>query len=274
MASRAEQKAAARAAREAKQQELRLAAARRQRWYVTGGIVGAAVIALIVVIVASSGGHKGTNGVKLTHKEKQSAIATVNQTLSGIPQSGNVLGKASAPVTITEYGDLVCPICKEFALTTEPQIITALVRTGKAKLVYKAFDTASSYANESMFTTSQAAAKAAGLQGKEWNYVLLTYEEQPDTIDGTDAEKVSYVTTGYLQNLAQQIKGLNTIKWQSDLASKTLANQVNADESSGQTLGVGKIGTPDVFVTGPNGTQNPQGIPSLAGMDSAVQQVS
>jgi protein-disulfide isomerase len=273
MASRAEQKAAARAAREAKQQELKLAAARRQRWYVTGGIIGAAVIALIVVIVASSSGGKG-HGITLSHKQKQSAVATVDQTLAGIPQSGNVLGKASAPVTITEYGDLVCPICKEFALTTEPQIITALVRTGKAKLVYKAFDTASSYANQSMFVNTQVAAKSAGLQGKEWNYVLLTYEEQPDTVNGTDAEKVAYVTTTYLQNLAQQIKGLNTIKWQANMSNRTLINAVTTDGNDGNSLGVNKIGTPDVFVNGPNGQQNPTGIPSLAAMESAVAAVT
>jgi protein-disulfide isomerase len=274
MASRAEQKAAARAAREAKQQELKLAATRRQRWYMTGGLIGAAIIALIVVIIVSSSGGKGHSGVNLSKKQKQSAIATVNQTIAGIPQSGNVLGKASAPVTITEYGDLVCPICKEFALTTEPQIITALVRTGKAKLVYKAFDTASSYANESMFVPSQVAAKAAGLQNKEWDYVLLTYQEQPDTVNGTDAEKVAYVTTAYLQKLAAQIKGLDTIKWQASLGSKTLSKAVATDGDDGDALGVNNVGTPDVFVSGPNGRQNPQGIPTLAAVESAVQQVS
>jgi hypothetical protein len=125
-----------------------------------------------------------------------------------------------------------------------------------------------------MFVNTQVAAKSAGLQNKEWDYLLLTYEEQPDTINGTPSEQVSYVTTSYLQNLAQQIKGLNTIKWQANMSNKALINAVTADENSGNTLGVGSIGTPDVFVTGPRGNQNPTGIPSLAAMESAVQQVS
>ena len=126
----------------------------------------------------------------------------MNSALAGIPQHGNVLGNPNAPITITEYGDLVCSTCAAFATTTEPQIIAALVKTGKAKFVYRAFDTASSYANQSQFVNTQVAARSAGLQNKEWNYVLLTYEEQPATIGGKAAEDVAYVNTSYLQNLA------------------------------------------------------------------------
>ena len=97
----------------------------------------------------------------------------MNATLAGIPQHGNVLGNPNAPITITEYGDLVCPTCADFAVTTEPQIIAALVKTGKAKLVYRAFETASAYANGSQFVNTQVAARSAGLQDKEWNYLLL-----------------------------------------------------------------------------------------------------
>ena len=34
--------------------------------------------------------------------------------LKGIPQHGTTLGNPKAPVTFTEYGDLQCPICKDF----------------------------------------------------------------------------------------------------------------------------------------------------------------
>ena len=33
-----------------------------------------------------------------------------------IPQHANVLGSPSAPVTLVEYGDLQCPICRSFAV--------------------------------------------------------------------------------------------------------------------------------------------------------------
>ena len=117
MASRAEQKAAARKAREAKQQELHAAATRRQRLLWLGGIVGVAVIALVVVVIASSNGG-GSGPVHHSNSQTATAVAAVNQELHGIPQSGNTLGNPKAPVTITEYGDLVCPTCDDFALTS------------------------------------------------------------------------------------------------------------------------------------------------------------
>src|SRR4051812_25682761 len=36
------------------------------------------------------------------------------QLFKGIPQQGNVLGKASAPVTMVEYIDLQCSFCRAF----------------------------------------------------------------------------------------------------------------------------------------------------------------
>lgn len=282
MASRAEQKAAARAAREAKHREIVATKQRRQRMTVLGGIVAVAIAAVVVAIVVSSG--SSPKSIKQATKVSKSSQATVQgyvtSDLAGIPQSNNVLGNPNAPVTITEYGDLVCPVCADFAVTTEPSIITDLVKTGKAKLVYKAFDTASSYANQSAFVTSQVAALSAGLQGKEWNFILTTYYEQPSSINGKDAEQVPYVTTNYLQTRAQQISGLNLIKWQANLVNQKLANEVKADLSSGDALGVDKVGTPSIIVTGPGGEQyydqngDASAVPSEQAIAQLVQQVS
>jgi protein-disulfide isomerase len=252
MASRAEQKAAARAAREAKQRELKAAQARRTRLMWLGGILGAAIVALVVVIVASSSNGGGSSSTHVSNSAKAAAQATVDSTLTGIPQHGNVLGNPNAKVTITEYGDLVCPTCDDFALTSEPQIIQDLVRTGKAKLVFRGFETASGTANGSQYVNTQVAARSAGLQNKEWNYVLTLYQEQPHTINGTPAEQVSYVNTNYLQDRAAQIKGLNLAQWQAHLTDPTLINQVHADGQAGLAAGV--TGTPAIFVTGPKGT--------------------
>jgi len=285
MASRAEQKAAARAAREAKQKELSAAAARRMRLYWLGGMLAVAVVALVVVIVASSSGG-GNNPVHVSKSAQAAAVGVVDATLAGIPQSGNVLGSPSAPVTITEFGDLVCPICAEFALTTEPSIITSLVKTGKAKLLFRGLETASGHANASQYVNTQVAARSAGLQDKEWNYVLLTYQEQPQTINGTAAEEVPYITSTYLQNLAAQIKGLNLAQWQAHMTDKTLINAVAGDTAA--ALRNPEIcGTPTVIVAGPKGsvqynpptdlqtcTGSESAVPSLQQIQALVSQVS
>ena len=94
------------------------------------GMLAGVVVALIVVIVAGSS-KSPTKPVN-----NKSAVATVAALLKGIPQNGNTLGKPTAPVTVTEYGDLVCPICQEFAFGSEQQLIKNEVRSGKVKLVY------------------------------------------------------------------------------------------------------------------------------------------
>jgi len=252
--------------------EMRMAAARRTRLMMTAGIIGVAVIALVVaIIVSSSGGHKPNT--KINASTKASAQKIVAAELAGIPQSGNVLGKASAPITLIEYGDLVCPICRDFAVTSEPGIIKSLVKTGKAKLEYRGFETASQTANASEYVATQVAARSAGLQGREWNYVLLTYREQPQTLNGQPAEEVSYITPKYLQDLAAQIPGLNLIKWQAHLADASLANVVTLDGQAAQASGA--QGTPAVTVTGPKGTVlDQESIPTLAGLESTIAQVS
>jgi protein-disulfide isomerase len=272
MASRAEQKAAARAAREAKQRELKAAHARRTRLYWLGGILGAAVVALVVVIIASSSNGSG-GGTHVSNSAKLAAQATVASTLAGIPQHGNVLGKQNAPVTITEYGDLVCPTCRDFAVTSEPQIIDSLVKTGKAKLAYRAMETASGTANGSQFVNTQVGASSAGLQNKEWNDVLLTYQEQPQTINGTPAEEVPYVNMNYLQDRASQIKGLNLTQWQAHMTDPALINKVHADLQAAQAAGA--TGTPAIYVTGPKGTvmYNQNNTLSAVPTEQQIQQI-
>lgn len=47
-----------------------------------------------------------------------------------------MLGSASAPVTIIEFGDYQCPKCKEWFLSTKPDIVTNYIDTGKANLIF------------------------------------------------------------------------------------------------------------------------------------------
>ncbi len=274
MASRAEQKAAARAAREAAHRELSAAQTRRMRLIWLGSVLAAAVIAIVVVVIATQSGGGGPS-VKLTASEKAQALGIVNRELAGIPESGNVLGSPLAPVTITEYGDLVCSTCDAFALTSEPQIIAAEVKTGKAKLVYRAFDSASGYANQGEFVNGQVAVKSAGLQNKAWYYILLNYEEQPPTVNGTDSEQVPYYTLSYIQGLAAQIPGLNKPDWQANLVNKSLIKAVTADGNAATAAGVS--GTPTVFVSGPKGQveapENPA-VPPLSEIQKMIKQVS
>ena len=247
MASRKEQKEAARQRRLAEEQARAERARRDRRLRMLGGTVVGAIAIVAVLIAISSGGGGGGDVVKPNSAAAKKAQSTVNTLLTGIPQQGNTLG-SSAKVTVTEYGDLVCPVCKSFALGAENQLISNDVRSGKVKVVYKALETASQTANNSMFVPSQTAMLAAGNQKKAWNYIELFYHEQGD-------ETQSYVTDNYLGGLAKQVQGLNFNQWSSDRQSSSLSSQVTGDMTSATAAGYDS--TPTILVSGPKSQAQP-----------------
>jgi protein-disulfide isomerase len=258
MASRKEQKEQARAQRLAQEQAANDRAARQRRIQMLGGVIAVVVIVVVVLIVISSGG--GAAPIKPETAAAKTASKHVNSILAGIPESGNTLGKPSAPVTITEYGDLECSVCDVLATPTsftnpeseqgsgwEDQLINTYVRTGKARLVYRSLETASSEnPDSSAWLEQQVAAEAAGLQGKEWYYVELMYNEQ-------GAEGSNYVTSSYLEGLAKQVPGLNFNKWMTDRNLASLKREVTSDNNAGTAVDGGSGSTPTVVIKGPLG---------------------
>ncbi|HEY5197888.1 MAG TPA: thioredoxin domain-containing protein [Solirubrobacteraceae bacterium] len=260
MASRAEQKAAAKAEREALEQA-HAAAARRARLVRLGGGLGVAVVVVIALIIISSSGGGG----KKTSAAPSNVTATaVTATLVGIPQTATTLGSSTAPVTVTEWGDLECPICADFAQNAENNLISSDVRSGRVKLVYRSLQTATQ--DPGIFVTQQAAAYAAGAQARAWNFIELFYNEQ-------GAEDSGYVTASYLDGLAKQIPGLNYAKWLSASTLSTYSNGVTADEQDAAKAGFNS--TPTIVVVGPKGSAQPiTGAVDYATLEQAIQSVS
>jgi Thioredoxin len=153
----------------------------------------------------------------------------VSALLSGIPQSGDTLGRAAAPVTLQVFGDLESADVRTFVVWLLPDIIRHWVRMGVVKVQYRAFMSASaSYPNT--FLTQQVAALAAGVQDKLWNYIETFYHEQGQ-------EHTRYVTNAYLADIAKQIPGLAVSTWDSDRESRNLGKQVVADDKTAQAIG-------------------------------------
>jgi protein-disulfide isomerase len=111
------------------------------------------------------------------------------------------------------------------------------VRTGKVKIEYRSFQTATR--EPEVFRTQQAAALAAGIQSKMWHYVELFYREQGEEGSG-------YVNESYLQNLAQQVPALNLTKWSADRNNPELARQVASDTQTASNEGF--TGTPSFLI--------------------------
>jgi protein-disulfide isomerase len=264
MASRKEQKEEARARRLAEEQARTARARRDRRLRMVGGVVVLTVIVVAVLVAASSGGGGSATGLQRGKAQKQT-MAAVSQLLTGIPQSGATLGSPSAPVTMTYYGDLECPICRDFTLNGGfPQLVANEVRAGKVKVVYRSFETATQ--NPSVFRIQQVAALAAGQQQRFWNFAELFYREQ-------GAEGSGYVTETYLNSLAKQVSGLSLSKWSSDRNSSNLSTQITTDEQGGTTAGV--QGTPTLVFTGPKGsTAATSSIPSYSDLQASIKKVA
>ena len=194
--------------------------------------------------------------------------AGVDSLLAGIPESGTTLGSASAPVTVTEFGDLECPVCMDLAVGSgvESRLITDDVRSGQVKLVYRSLDTASlgsPIANA--FLTQQAAAYAAGAQHLTWYYIELFYREQ-------GPEGTGYVTAFYLDGLARQVPGLDYHTWLSDRRQPRVTSQVRSDEALASRRGFSQ--TPTLLVRGPKGEASPiTGVPNYASLEADISSV-
>lgn len=286
MASRKEQKEQARQARLAKEQELADKAQRTRRMQLFGGAILLAVAVIVVAIIVSSGGSGSkTTGLAKTGKAQSKLVQSVDTLLNGIPQHGSVLGDPNAKITMTYFGDLECPICRDFTLNVFPQFVQNEVRSGKVKVDYKSSCTATcnnptwgtQQAAYNHFGRQQAAALAAGMQNKFWYYAELFYHQQ-------GKEGTGYVTDSFLQGIAKQIPGLNYSKWSKDLGDPSLLSQVQADETLSQKEAPN--GTPTLILEGPKGqlpvtgtctvvsSIGAEGFPCYPALSAAVKTVS
>jgi protein-disulfide isomerase len=140
---------------------------RRKRLLQIASAAAFIVIAVVLVLIVVSSNKTSGGDTNLED------VGLIKNQLQRIPQDGMVLGDPRAKVTLLEFGDLQCPVCKGFSEEIIPDVIDSKVRSGKAKLEFKNFTIIS---EES--TPAGAAAIAAGKQGRAWNYIELFYRNQ------------------------------------------------------------------------------------------------
>ncbi|HKR98467.1 MAG TPA: thioredoxin domain-containing protein [Candidatus Dormibacteraeota bacterium] len=261
MASRTKQKEEARARRLAEEQARAQRASRQRRMRMLLGIIAGAA-AIVAVVVAISIGHSSSTGLQTGTKAAQT-VASVEKLFNGIPQSGATLGNPKAPVTLTYYGDLECPVCRDFTLTSFPELVSKDVRDGKVKVVYKAFQTATP--SQSAFNTQQAAALAAGEQNRFWNFVDLFYRQQGQ-------EGTGYANQNFLTGLAHQVPGLSVSEWNTARNNAALTSQVQTEQQTGASQGV--QATPTLIFQGPKGKTTPSAaVPTYSQLQTSINSV-
>jgi len=212
-------------------------AVRRTRLTQLGVVVAVVVVAIVAVLIATGGGGKSTGAAKSGTPKANENVASVNALLGGIPSSGTVLGNPSAPVTLQYFADLECPICKDFTLGALPSLIQHWVREGKLRIEFRSMETATR--EKETFRTQQVAALAAGKQNKLWPFIEIFYREQGEEGSG-------YVTEQYLQNIAQQVPGLDLTAWTAARNDPSLTAQLTTDAQLAAASGF--TGTPSFLI--------------------------
>jgi protein-disulfide isomerase len=228
---------------------------RRLQYLIIAGFAAIAVIVALIVISQSGGDDDGGGG----SPSNVLGAAQVDAELSSVPQQGQVLGDANAPVTVVEFGDPQCPACAAFAEQIAPELIASEVKGGSVKYEFQPYLIIGPDSEPAM-----TAALAAGEQSRFWNFLQLLYLNQ-------GAENSGYVTDAYLTSIAEAAgvpdieawdQSRNSPQWDSVLSSGTSQAESN-----------GFQGTPSILVQGPNGQQALEGF-GLEEIRSAIEQVS
>jgi protein-disulfide isomerase len=238
MSSREERKRAARAARVESERAEAAAAQRSRRLKLLGTTVLGAAAIVAILIAVSSGGGSATKPVPSGGRAADAG--DVPSLLGGIPQSGLALGKPSAPVTLVEFNDMQCPICRQYQAGVFPTLVQRYVRTGKLRMEMKL----QAFIGPDSVTAGKAVA-AAAMQNLAWTFADIFYTNQQQ-------ENSGYVTPDFLKSIAAATPGLNSAKLTRDAASAAATQTLKAGQAAFNASGFD--GTPS-FLLGRTGGQ-------------------
>jgi protein-disulfide isomerase len=191
-------------------------------------------------------------------------IATAQELFGGVPQEGERLGSADAPVSIQVFADMQCGSCREDFLGTIPALANQYARPGDAKLLIRHYSVAQNPLELGFF-----GAEAAAEQGYGWQYTYLFFRNQDE------AERFG-VGEEFMDSLAGAIGNLNVLEWEEYLEDNSgrggvIATRLEGYDTLGTDLGIRT--RPAMIVSGPDGTRTLQDGPPLARIERAIAEV-
>jgi len=229
----------------------------RNRLLVLGAAIAAAAAVVVVIVVLAGGGSGSSSTTTVTTAQPGGTEA--KSTFAGVPQRGDTVGKASAPVTLTVFEDPQCPFCRQWNIDTLPTVVENYVRTGRIKIVYRGIVVIGPNSIAGL-----RAAYAAGQQNKLWNMVEALYERQGQ-------ENSNWITLGVIREAAREV-GLAPAKVITAADSKAVDTKLTEAAKVARSYGIN--GTPTFALQKPLGAFEQLQVSSLdpAGFTSALDQ--
>jgi protein-disulfide isomerase len=145
------------------------------------------------------------------------------------------LGREDAPVVMINYSEFQCPFCGKFARDTEPTLVKDYVDKGILRIEWRDFP----YLGQESLTAARAG-RAAGAQGKFWEFHDAMYDKQLPPNSGQ-------LTEDHLADVAGKA-GLDVERFRLDMRSPDATAAIQRDFKEGQAIGV--TGTPAFIING------------------------
>lgn len=150
-----------------------------------------------------------------------------------------IMGLSNAPITLVEFGDFKCPVCKQFASVILPQLKKDYIDTGIVKMYFINYPF---IAQDSKIAA--LATEAVWAQKKEaaWPFIEAVYrnQEKEDTVWATPEKLIDIARKENLE--------IDYDKLLTDIRTVKQAAAVDADLSIVKKVNL--TGTPSVFLNG------------------------
>jgi len=191
-------------------------------------------------------------------------IADAQGTFGGIPQEGDRIGSADAPVSIQVFNDLQCSSCREDFLGTIPGLVERYVRPGDVKLLMRHYSVAQNPLELGFF-----GAEAAAELGYGWQYTYLFFRNQGE------AERFG-IDDEFMASIAASVGELDVAEWEQVLdrereTGSPVAQRLEGYDELGTDLGIRTRQA--AIVSGPAGTRTLQDGPTRAQIEAAIEAV-
>jgi protein-disulfide isomerase len=164
--------------------------------------------ALIVAsVVLATGGDDDSTGTT-------TSTTDTNSLLTGIPQQNVFLGSPQATVTMIEYADLQCPICRQYAQDFFPTLVREYVRPGRVRMEFRGLAFLGADSEKALRHTL-----AAGNQNRLWDFQDGLYARQGE-------ENSGWVTDELLREVGDSIPGLDVDRVAADSESEAVSTEI------------------------------------------------
>ena len=201
------------------------------------GLLAAALFGVVIFLALRGGDGDGGDGAG--GNADVAALNAARADLAGIPQDGNVLGAADAPVTLVQYEDFQCPSCLRYTVDYEPFLIEEYVKPGLLRIELRHFPVVGTES-----TTAARGAVCAGAQDRFWEFANRLFVIQAG--DGFRPDQGAFGEPA-LTDLAGDL-GLDEDAFAACLADPDTLSTVSGNDAAARAIGF--RGTPSFTLNG------------------------